>query len=136
MINNRQNGRRRGRGGERVPNAPNRGPNPNQRPDNRARGNAAQLHEKYKALAGLSTTSLFAYVSADGLRWRKLRDHAVVKDTDWVFDSQNVAFWSETEKQYVVYYRRTVDGIRSIARATCGSARTAGSITGMPRRAR
>ncbi len=51
MINNRQNGRRRGRGGERVPNAPNRGPNPNQRPDNRARGNAAQLHEKYKALA-------------------------------------------------------------------------------------
>jgi hypothetical protein len=51
LINNRQNGRRRGRGGERVPNAPNRGPNPNQRPDNRARGNAAQLHEKYKALA-------------------------------------------------------------------------------------
>jgi hypothetical protein len=50
-MNNRQNGRRRGRGGERVPNAPNRGPNPNQRPDNRARGNAAQLHEKYKALA-------------------------------------------------------------------------------------
>jgi uncharacterized protein DUF4167 len=51
LINNRQNGRRRGRGGERVPNAPNRGPNPNQRPDSRARGNAAQLHEKYKALA-------------------------------------------------------------------------------------
>jgi hypothetical protein len=49
LINNRQNGRRRGRGsGPRpagnVPNQPNR-------QDNRSRGNAAQLHEKYKSLA-------------------------------------------------------------------------------------
>lgn len=49
MINNRQNGRRRGRGGgPRSPNAPNPG---NNRQDNRSRGNAAQLHEKYKAMA-------------------------------------------------------------------------------------
>lgn len=50
MINNRQNGRRRGRGGgPRSPNnAPNMGGN---RQDNRSRGNAAQLHEKYKAMA-------------------------------------------------------------------------------------
>ncbi|HJQ18351.1 MAG TPA: DUF4167 domain-containing protein [Allosphingosinicella sp.] len=48
MINNRQNGRRRGRGGgPRSPNVPNAG----NRQDNRQRGNAAQLHEKYKALA-------------------------------------------------------------------------------------
>ena len=50
MINNRQNGRRRGRGGAR----PQSGPGSNQngsRIDNRARGNAAQLHEKYKTLA-------------------------------------------------------------------------------------
>lgn len=53
MINNRQanNGRRRGRGGQRQQG----GGNPNQgngnRIDNRARGNAAQLLEKYKNLA-------------------------------------------------------------------------------------
>ena len=54
MINNRQaNGRRRGRGGQQQQG---RGGNPNQRDngnriDNRARGNAAQLLEKYKNLA-------------------------------------------------------------------------------------
>jgi hypothetical protein len=50
LINNRQNGRRRGRGGVRPPNGANnleRG----SRLDNRARGNASQLHEKYKTLA-------------------------------------------------------------------------------------
>ncbi|MDP8995341.1 MAG: DUF4167 domain-containing protein, partial [Pseudomonadota bacterium] len=48
MINNRQGGRRRGRGGgSRAPGSPNMG----NRQDNRQRGNAAQLLEKYKALA-------------------------------------------------------------------------------------
>ena len=50
-MNNRQAGRRRGRGGQRS-----QGGNPNNqgngnRIDNRARGNAAQLLEKYKNLA-------------------------------------------------------------------------------------
>jgi hypothetical protein len=51
LINNRQNGRRRGRGGGAPrPNGGGGGDRGN-RIDNRARGNAAQLHEKYKALA-------------------------------------------------------------------------------------
>ena len=49
LINNRQNGRRRGRGGGGP--RPNNAPNPGNRQDNRSRGNAAQLHEKYKAMA-------------------------------------------------------------------------------------
>ena len=49
MINNRQTGRRRGRGGQRPPNIGGR-PDGN-RQDNRQRGNAAQLLEKYKSLA-------------------------------------------------------------------------------------
>ena len=49
MINNRQGGRRRGRGGGQRP--PNNAPNPGNRQDNRNRGNAAQLLEKYKSLA-------------------------------------------------------------------------------------
>jgi hypothetical protein len=49
LINNRQNGRRRGRGG--GPRTPNNAPSPGNRQENRSRGNASQLHEKYKALA-------------------------------------------------------------------------------------
>ena len=46
MINNRQGGRRRGRGGQRNPSI-----GGNNRQDNRQRGNAAQLLEKYKNMA-------------------------------------------------------------------------------------
>jgi hypothetical protein len=49
-MNNRQAGRRRGRGGQRSGGNPGRPDNGN-RIDNRARGNAAQLLEKYKNLA-------------------------------------------------------------------------------------
>ena len=48
MINNRQGGRRRGRGGQRPQGM---GGQPGNRQDNRQRGNAAQLLEKYKSLA-------------------------------------------------------------------------------------
>jgi hypothetical protein len=54
LINNRQNGRRRGRGGGQGaprPNGSGGGQDRGNRIDNRARGNAAQLFEKYKALA-------------------------------------------------------------------------------------
>lgn len=50
MINNRQNGRRRGRGGQRPQGNPGQ-PGGGNRIDSRARGNAQQLHEKYKNLA-------------------------------------------------------------------------------------
>src|SRR3546814_12868781 len=46
-MNNRQAGRRRGRGGQRSQGNPQGG----NRIDNRARGNANQLYEKYKNLA-------------------------------------------------------------------------------------
>ena len=49
MINNRQGGRRRGRGGQRGQNLG--GGQPGNRQDNRQRGNAAQLLEKYKSMA-------------------------------------------------------------------------------------
>jgi hypothetical protein len=52
LINNRQSGRRRGRGGGAPrPNGSGNGPDRGNRIDNRSRGNAAQLLEKYKALA-------------------------------------------------------------------------------------
>jgi len=50
-MNNRQNGRRRGRGGQQARNGQPGAPDRGNRLDNRARGNAAQLLEKYKNLA-------------------------------------------------------------------------------------
>lgn len=49
MINNRQGGRRRGRGGQRPQGIGGR--SDGNRQDNRQRGNAAQLLEKYKSMA-------------------------------------------------------------------------------------
>ena len=49
LINNRQGGRRRGRGG--GGGRPQGSVNPGNRQDNRQRGNAAQLLEKYKGMA-------------------------------------------------------------------------------------
>jgi hypothetical protein len=50
-MNNRQNGRRRGRGGQQTRNGQPGSQDRGNRIDNRARGNAAQLLEKYKSLA-------------------------------------------------------------------------------------
>jgi len=51
LINNRQGGRRRGRGGSGGGPPRSNNPGPGNRQDNRQRGNAAQLLEKYKGLA-------------------------------------------------------------------------------------
>jgi hypothetical protein len=63
---------------------------------------------RYKALGGTSKTGLIAYVSSDGIHWEKLKEDAVFKNG--VFDSQNVAFWSENENQYVCYFRIWSEG--------------------------
>lgn len=62
--------------------------------------------ERYKAIAGIHKSGLHAFGSADGLRWRKLQAEAVLPSPkEFVFDSQNIAFWSEAERKYVLYFR-------------------------------
>lgn len=76
--------------------------------------------ERYKALAGTVKSMLFAFVSADGIRWKKLQDKPVISYTkEYAFDSQNVSFWSETENCYVCYFRHFLDRkLRSVCRTT------------------
>ncbi len=78
----------------------------------------AKPDERYKALAGISQNGgLVPFVSPDGIHWRKLRETPVI--TKGAFDSQNVGFWSESEKCYVSYFRYfTADNFRSIKRST------------------
>lgn len=88
--------------------------------------------QKYKALGGLAfqphqsavrekrgVGGLKAFVSPDGIHWKRLRDEPVIPE-DWgkYFDSQNYAFWSGSEQCYVCYFRRFIKGCRGIARTT------------------
>ena len=72
--------------------------------------------ERYKALGGTRSTGLVAFVSGNGLSWRKLREEPVI--TGGAFDSQNVPLWSEAEQKYVCYFRVFKDNFRRIARTT------------------
>ena len=77
-------------------------------------------NQKYKALAGEDKAGLRAYVSPDGIHWKKLREEAVI--SGFAFDSQNVSFWSESEQCYLCYFRSWsgggYKGFRSVSRTT------------------
>jgi len=80
----------------------------------------AKPEQKYKALAGEGKSGLHAYISPDGIHWKKLQDDAIL--TKGVFDSQNVSFWSESEKCYLCYFRSWTGegyhGFRTVSRTT------------------
>src|SRR5690606_22354023 len=56
----------------------------------------AKPDQKYKALGGTKESGLIAYASPDGIYWTRMQEEPVF--TKGVFDSQNVVFWSESEK--------------------------------------
>jgi hypothetical protein len=76
-------------------------------------------NERYKAVAGLSS-KLYAFVSEDGLRWRKLQTEPVM--TKGAFDSLNIAFWDKVAGLYRCYSRAWTGGgyagVRAIQSAT------------------
>ncbi len=78
--------------------------------------------QRYKAIGGTMNSGLIALVSADGIRWKKLREEPVISvkmvPYKYMFDSQNLAFWSVLENKYVCFFRVFKDGIRRIARST------------------
>lgn len=76
--------------------------------------------ERFKALAGTVKSNLHAFVSGDGIHWRKLAPEPVITYTkEYAFDSQNVSFWSENEGRYVCYFRHFLDSkLRSVCRTT------------------
>ena len=71
---------------------------------------------KYKALGGNFKSGLIPFASSDGTHWNKLKEDGVFKKG--AFDSQNVTFWSESEKCYVCYFRTMNNGFRSVSRTT------------------
>lgn len=75
---------------------------------------------KYKAVAGTKSTGLYGFKSNDGIHWNKINNAPVF--TNGIFDSQNVAFWSASENQYLCYFRtwsgEGYNGKRTVSRTT------------------
>jgi hypothetical protein len=82
----------------------------------------APAEQRFKALGGTMESGLVAYVSPDGIHWQRLVDPPVLTKEmvpfPYMFDSQNLAFWSESESQYLCYFRVFQEGIRRICRTT------------------
>lgn len=72
--------------------------------------------ERFKAVGGSSQSGLIAYVSEDGVRFRKLQDKPII--TGGAFDSQNNVLWSDHEQCYVCFFRTFKNGVRWITRTT------------------
>lgn len=82
---------------------------------------ATPADKRFKAVAGVKPVGVHGYASADGVHWEKVQDERLFDDPtqNWRLDSQNVAFWSEYEQKYVLYYRVVPNRkARSVARAT------------------
>ncbi|MDZ4286852.1 MAG: kelch repeat-containing protein, partial [Prosthecobacter sp.] len=87
----------------------------------------AKADERYKALGGVKQPGknwmtgetpggLYAFASADGLHWRKLRPEVVM--TKGAFDSQNIAFWDAPHGRYASYTRIFTNMVRAIQSST------------------
>ncbi|MFA6547170.1 MAG: hypothetical protein WCS99_22325 [Limisphaerales bacterium] len=76
---------------------------------------------RFKAIGGTMESGLVAWKSADGLRWKKMAAEPVITKATvpfkYMFDSQNVPFWSEAERKYLCYFRVFEKDIRRIVRS-------------------
>lgn len=70
---------------------------------------ACPAAERYKAVAGIRACGgLSRFYSADGIHWQRYAGGpflAASRDDYVWLDSQNICFWSESERCYVLYYR-------------------------------
>ena len=83
---------------------------------------AASSSQRYKAVTlgrqpidGDTQKVLLAFVSPDGIRWKRLQDEPII--TEGSFDSHNTAFWDSVQQHYVCYLRQSRDGKRSVCRS-------------------
>ena len=61
---------------------------------------------KFRAIAGTKDIGgLFSFYSNDGITFKRSKEAIIKADTRYYeFDSQNLAFWSAKEEQYVCYF--------------------------------
>lgn len=87
----------------------------------------AKPSERYKALGGVKQPGknwhqgetpggLYAFTSADGIHWEKMKDTPVI--TKGAFDSQNLAFFDGTRSRYVCFSRIFSNKVRAVQSCT------------------
>jgi len=97
--------------------------------------------ERYKALGGVKQPGknwqqgetpggLYAFASADGIHWKKMKDTPVI--TKGAFDSQNLAFWDTTRERYTCFSRIFSNKVRAVQ--SCTSANFLSWSDGIPHR--
>jgi hypothetical protein len=97
--------------------------------------------ERYKALGGVKQPGknwhqgetpggLYAFASADGIHWKKMKDTPVI--TKGAFDSQNLAFWDTTRDRYACFSRIFSNKVRAVQ--SCTSADFLAWSDGIPHR--
>ncbi len=83
--------------------------------------------ERFKALGGVKQPGknwhqgetpggLYAFASADGVNWKKMKDTPVI--TKGAFDSQNLAFYDTTRSRYVCFSRIFSNKVRAVQSMT------------------
>ena len=76
--------------------------------------------QRYKGFFTIQEKGLYAYISSDGIHWKKLQEEPLI--TKGAFDGGNIPFWSESEQCYVCYFRTwsggNFVGFRTISRST------------------
>ena len=83
----------------------------------------AKHEERYKALGGVKQPGknwhqgetpggLYAFASADGIHWKKMKDTPVI--TKGAFDSQNLAFFDTTRSRYACFSRIFINKVRAV----------------------
>jgi len=77
--------------------------------------------ERFKGIGGTMSSGLILHASPDGLAWKRMSDTPILAKADvpfpYMFDSQNLVFWSAHEGKYVCFFRVFHDRIRHIARS-------------------
>jgi hypothetical protein len=88
---------------------------------------ATKPEERYKALGGVKQPGknwhqgetpggLYAFASADGIHWKKMKDTPVI--TKGAFDSQNLAFYDTTRSRYACFSRIFSNKVRAVQSCT------------------
>lgn len=85
---------------------------PNVKPDQRfkALGGVKQPGKNWHQ--GETPGGLYAFASADGIHWEKMRDTPVI--TKGAFDSQNLAFYDTTRGRYACFSRIFINKVRAV----------------------
>ncbi|HBJ83629.1 MAG TPA: hypothetical protein DDZ88_07130 [Verrucomicrobiales bacterium] len=90
--------------------------NPNSRPEERfkALGGVKQPGKNWHQ--GETPGGLYAFASADGIHWKKMKDTPVI--TKGAFDSQNLAFYDTTRSRYACFSRIFSNKVRAVQSCT------------------